>query len=102
MTQDAIRTAVNGHSCVIGEVRYDFRLNWAAVERYVDPAFARYLLCVEAVAAAPSTGGAASSLHLWAWVERPAELPSLLNDALRAQLSERLPASAPRTAHVSV
>jgi hypothetical protein len=102
VTQDAIRTAVNGHSCVIGEVRYDFRLNWAAVERYVDPALARYLLCVEAVAAAPSTGGSASSLHLWAWVERTAELPSLLNDALRAQLHERLAAGAPRAAQLTV
>lgn len=81
MTQDAIRQIVDQHSCVVSGVRYDFTLQWAAVEQERDPVLATHLLRVE-VAARGETAERPLRLHVFAWLDRLVDLPALLTDAL--------------------
>ena len=90
MTQDAIRSTIDQHSCVIRGIRYDFQLAWAAVEKYADPTLARHLLCVEVVASGQMSDETPERLQLFAWVEGLTELPAILTDALDSRLAEQM------------
>lgn len=86
VTQDSIRQIVDQHSCVVSGVRYDFGLQWAAVEQECDPMVAAHLLRVE-VAARGEAADRPLPLHVFAWMDRLSELPALLTDALHERLA---------------
>lgn len=89
MTKDDIRAVVNQVACTVDGTRYQFRVQWLAVEKYCDPALARQLLRLEVVAVDES-GHARAPLSLFVWVSNVSELPSILEDALHHRLAEGL------------
>ena len=90
ITSEAIRSLVDRYTCSIGGTSYKFKVQWMAVEKHRDPAVASHLLRFE-VEPARQIAGQSEKILLFAWVTRPAELPSILEDALTNHLSERTP-----------
>lgn len=88
MTSDQIRTLVNGQTCQIDGVRYEFTATGIGTEKYCDPALPSHVLEVECVAAADSDDDSVR-FHFLVWVDDLSELPGLLKDALIQCLSER-------------
>ncbi len=88
MYRDAIRAAVDAHFCLVDGVRYEFKLNWIAVERYCDPTLARHLLNIEFVAT-PESPAEPARLQMLVWLADLSELTSLLDDALQSHLTEQ-------------
>jgi len=81
MTKEALQAVIDQHKCAVDGVPYQFRLEWCAIEKRVDPALARTLLSVECIA---SVGPAANRvpLNLMVWITKISELPAVLDDAL--------------------
>lgn len=95
MTSETIRSLVDRYTCSIGGTSYRFKVQWMAVEKHRDPAVASHLLRFE-VEPARQIAGQAEKVLLFAWVTRPAELPSILEDALRSYLAQPAPSLTPR------
>ena len=95
MTSEAIRSLVDRYTCSIGGTSYRFKVQWMAVEKHRDPAAASHLLRFE-VEPARQIAGQPEKILLFAWVTRPAELPSILEDALRSHLAQPAPSLTPR------
>ena len=90
MNSEAIRALVDGYTCTVGGTRYKFKVQWMAVEKHQEPAVASHLLRFE-VEPVRQSEGKPEKLLLFAWVTRPAELPSILEDALRSHLAQPAP-----------
>lgn len=90
MTSEAIRTLVDRYTCSIDGTRYRFKVQWMAVEKHPNPVVASHLLRFE-VEPDRHIAGASEKILLFAWVTRPAELPSILDDALRSHLAQPAP-----------
>ena len=88
MNIDDVRAAVEEHSCVVAGVRYQFRLEWCATEKYVEPTSARTLLNIECLATADSNTDQVS-LHVVVWLADLPDLHGILRDALHTQLAHR-------------
>lgn len=56
MSIDDVRATIEQHTCVVAGVPYQFRLEWCATEKYVEPVSARTLLNIECIASAESGG----------------------------------------------
>ncbi len=54
MNIDDVRAVIEQHTCVIAGVPYQFRLEWWATEKYVEPVSGRTLLNIECIATADS------------------------------------------------
>ena len=85
---DDVRAAIEQHICVIAGVPYQFRLEWCATEKYVEPLSARHLLNVECIASVDSHNDRVS-VHVVAWLTNFADLHGILRDALQTQLADR-------------
>jgi hypothetical protein len=86
MTTTPVRAVVDRCSCCIDGITYRFSLRWAAVEKNCDPALARHLLRIEAVASSQRED-APAILHVCVGAAELAELPLLLEDALHEHLA---------------
>ncbi len=95
MTEGAIRSMVEQHSCEVLATRYSLRLEWAAAEPCSHPESTRYLLRVE-LSAVEETTKAPMQMHIAVWLTRLSEFPVVLDDALRVHLFERAIAAAPK------
>ena len=96
MSTDDLRATIEQHTCVITGVPYQFRLEWCATEKYVQPISARTLLNVECIASADSDEGCVP-LHVVVWLTDLRALPAILQDALHTQLgNHRVPESTSR------
>jgi DNA invertase Pin-like site-specific DNA recombinase len=82
---DDVRAAVEQHICVVAGVPYQFRLEWCATEKYVEPVSARNLLNIECIANANSAEGCVP-LYVVVWLTDLRALPAILQDALHTQL----------------
>jgi len=88
MNTSDVQAAIEQHICVIAGVPYQFRLEWCATEKYVEPVSARNLLNIECIATADSNEDRVS-LHVVAWLTHVADLHGVLRDALHTQLANR-------------
>ena len=98
MIQDAVRAAIDQHTCVMSGVRYQFTLKWCATEKYVDPRLARNLLYVECVATADGDTDSVP-LQVLVWTSNLGQLPAILQDALHTQLAPHRMASNTESSH---
>ncbi len=101
MIQDAVRAAIDQHTCVMSGVRYQFTLTWCATEKYVDPRLARNLLYIECVATADVDTDCVP-LQVLVWTSNLIELPAILQDALHTQLADHRIACNTESAHRAI
>ena len=85
MNIDDVREAIEQHICVVAGVPYQFRLEWCATEKYVEPASGRTLLNIECIATAGSNKDCVP-LHLVVWLTELGALRGILQDALHMTL----------------
>lgn len=101
MIQDAVRAAIDQHTCVMSGVRYQFTLKWCATEKYVDPRLARNLLYIECLATADGDTDCVP-LQVLVWTSNLRDLPAILQDALHTQLAtQRIPCNS-ESAHRAI
>ena len=85
MRIDHVRAAIEQHICVVAGVPYQFRLEWWATEKYVEPVSGRNLLSVECIATADSNKECVP-LHVMVWLTDLGALRGILEDALHMAL----------------
>jgi hypothetical protein len=85
MNIDYLRAAIEQHICVVAGVPYQFRLEWCATEKYVEPASGRTLLNIECIATADSNKDCVP-LHVMVWLTDLGALRGILQDALHMAL----------------
>jgi hypothetical protein len=88
LSSDDLRAAIEQHICVIAGVPYQFRLEWCAIEKYVEPISARHLLNIECIASADSSNECVP-LHVVVWLTDLGDLRGILRDALHTHLVNR-------------
>ena len=91
MQKTEIRTAIDHHSHEVRGVRYNFRLQWAALEPRWSSRSARYLLAIEVLTDARS---GSSTMHVVARAgTNRTDLIRLVEDALEDHLEREHPAT---------
>ena len=85
MSIDDVRAVIEQHTCVIAGVPYQFRLEWWATEKYVEPVSGRTLLNIECIATADSNKDCVR-LHVVVWLTDLGTLRGILQDALHTAL----------------
>jgi hypothetical protein len=101
MDTDSVRAAIDRHVCVIADVPYQFRLEWCAIEKYIEPVSARSLLNIECIANADSAHGCVP-LHVVVWLTDPGALPAILEEALHTQLGHHTTECDADSAHLGI
>ena len=89
MLKTDMKTAIDHHSHYVRGIRYEFRLQWAALEPRWSSRAARYLLAIEVF---PESRAGSSSIHVVtrAGTNR-ADLLRLVDDALEEHLDNQRP-----------
>ena len=82
---DDVRAVIEQHVCVIAGVPYEFRLEWCATEKHVEPVSSRTLLNIECIATADS-GTDSLPVHVVVWLTDLGALRGILQDALHTAL----------------
>ena len=87
MNIDDVRAVIEQHICIVAGVPYQFRLEWWATEKDVEPTSARTLLEIECIRIdVADSHKDCVPLHVVVWVSDLGALRGILQDALHTAL----------------